>query len=242
MGAEELSFVEARVLGCLMEKAATTPDQYPLTLNSVRLACNQTSSRNPVVELDEARIGDALTSLRARQLTRIVYSPSNRAPKHRHVIDEALGLDEQETALLCVLLLRGPQTVGELRSRTERMTRFADLGAVEETLDRLGSRETPLVVAQPRQPGQKEIRYVQLLSPEATQAAGEPVTSPPPAGPGTVPTSALPAAPGADPSDLADRVERVERLEQMVAGLRAELDDLKAELGVAGGEEGAGSG
>src|SRR5438270_5047698 len=133
----ELTAEEARVVGCLIEKAATTPQYYPLTLNALVNACNQSSNRNPVVSYDDGIVQDALASLRERGLTRIVYSTSNRATKYRHVLDEQLGLDDQELAVLDVLLLRGPQTVGELRTRTDRMAEFASLGDVEAVVDGL---------------------------------------------------------------------------------------------------------
>src|SRR5437764_6624019 len=121
----ELTEEEVRVIGCLIEKAITTPQYYPLTLNSLVTACNQSSNRSPVVSYDDVTVQDALATLRERGLTRIVYSTSNRATKYRHVLDEQLELDHRELAVLDVLMLRGPQTVGELRTRTDRMAEFA---------------------------------------------------------------------------------------------------------------------
>lgn len=160
----DLTDVEVRVLGCLMEKQVTTPDQYPLTVNALVSACNQSTNRWPVVAYGEGEVTSALTSLRQRGFTRVVYSPSNRAPKHRHVADEAIGLAPDEQAAITVLALRGPQTVGEVKGRTERLYGFVDLADVEATLDRLADRADPLVVRLPRQPGQKDARYCHLLN------------------------------------------------------------------------------
>jgi uncharacterized protein YceH (UPF0502 family) len=168
----DLSAYEVRVLGCLIEKESTTPDGYPLTLNSLRNACNQSTSRDPVVEYGDREIELALASLRARGLTRTVHSTSNRATKYRHVVPEVLGVDAGELAVLSVLMLRGPQTVGELKGRTERQHRFESTGAVAASLGALAARETPLVRQLDRQPGQKDARWVHLLG-ELTDA-GEP--------------------------------------------------------------------
>jgi uncharacterized protein len=129
--------VEIRVLGCLLEKQRTTPDAYPLTLNALRLACNQSSNRDPAVDYDEATIREALGRLAQRRWTRAASGAGSRAAKFRHLFDEALGLDDAEVAVLTVMMLRGPQTIGELKGRTERLHGFADLGAVHETLERL---------------------------------------------------------------------------------------------------------
>ena len=134
----DLTAEEARVLGCLIEKEATTPAAYPLTLNSLRLACNQSTSREPVVDYSDHDIEQALRTLRERGLTRNVHSTSNRAMKYRHVVPEALGLDVDEVAIIGVLILRGPQTIGELKSRTERIHAFADLAEVERVARRPG--------------------------------------------------------------------------------------------------------
>ena len=203
----ELTAEEARVVGCLIEKAVTTPQYYPLTLNALVTACNQSSNRSPVVSYDDATVQDALGTLRERGLTRIVYSTSNRATKYRHVLDEQLELDAQELAVLDVLLLRGPQTVGELRTRTERLAEFANLGEVESTLNRMAGRDEPLVVRLDRQPGQKEARYAHLLS-------GEPVV---PEG-GFSDAAAPPNGPRAD---------RMAALEAEVAELRTEVARLR---------------
>ena len=169
----DLTASEVRVLGSLMEKETTTPDNYPLTVNSLVLACNQSTNRHPIVAYSETDVTATLTSMRERGLTRIVYSQSNRAPKHRHVASEVLRLEPEEQAVVCVLLLRGPQTLGELKTRTERMHAFADLEAVEQVLDRLAGRDDPLVVHLPRRPGQKDARYAHLLSGPVAESAGD---------------------------------------------------------------------
>lgn len=209
---EVLSAEEARVLGCLLEKEAATPEYYPLTLNALRNACNQTSSRHPVVSYDDPTVEEALRSLREKKLVRIVYSPSNRAAKYRHVVDEELGLDQRDRAMVCLLLLRGPQTAAELRARSERLADFSETGQVEHVLDWLEDRPEPLVRRLPRQPGQKEERYVQLLTGEPSEVPASPA-----------PRAAGPGAPG-----LGDRVAA---LEQEVAELRREVAELREALG-----------
>jgi uncharacterized protein YceH (UPF0502 family) len=164
----DLSAPETRVLGCLLEKQLTTPDMYPLTLNGLRLACNQSTNRDPVVDYDEAALRDALHRLERRGLARMASGRGSRAPKWRHLLAQALPLTPDEHAILCVLLLRGPQTPGELKQRAGRMHVFADLDAVHATLDRLAERE--LVARLERRPGQKEERYSQLLEDRETAA------------------------------------------------------------------------
>jgi uncharacterized protein YceH (UPF0502 family) len=163
----DLSAEEVRVLGCLVEKEATTPANYPLTLNALRSACNQSTSRDPVVSYDDRTVEAALASLRRRGFTRNVHSTSNRAMKFRHVLPDVLALDPAETAVLCVLMLRGPQTVGELKGRTERQHGFASIEETAAVLDALAGRARPLVRRLPRSPGQKDARWIQLLSPPA---------------------------------------------------------------------------
>ena len=153
--------VELRVLGCLIEKQRTTPDAYPLSLNSLRLACNQSTNRDPVVEYDEPTIREALQRLSTRGWVRLASGAGSRAVKYRHLFDEALSLSDAEISLLAVLMLRGPQTPGELKQRTERLHRFESPAEVEGTLDALVGRE--LVARLERRPGQKEQRYTQLL-------------------------------------------------------------------------------
>jgi uncharacterized protein YceH (UPF0502 family) len=190
--------VELRVLGCLIEKQQTTPDQYPLSLNALRLACNQATNRDPVVEYDEETIRDGLTRLSRRDWVRLASGRGSRAVKYRHLFDEALSLSADELSLLAVLMLRGPQTPGELKQRSERLHSFASLADVEQTLERLGGRE--LVGRLPRRAGQKEVRYAQLLGEDAADA------------------TASPAAAGEPARDLPARMaaleERVARLEQ----------------------------
>lgn len=161
---DDLTAEEARVLGCLIEKEATTPDAYPLTVNSLRNACNQSTSRDPVMTMNDHDVERALASLRARGLTRTVHSTSNRATKYKHVVPDALGLDAPATALLSVLMLRGPQTLGELKSRSDRQHTFASTDEVVQILADLVVRERPLVRQLDRRPGQKDARWVQLLS------------------------------------------------------------------------------
>jgi uncharacterized protein YceH (UPF0502 family) len=154
--------VEIRVVGCLVEKQRTTPDAYPLSLNALRLACNQSTNRDPVVAYEEAAVSEALRRLALRGWTRLASGAGSRARKYRHLLPEALGVDDSELALLAVLMLRGAQTPGELKQRCERLHAFADRATVEETLARLIERG--LVARHPRQPGQKEERYSQTLS------------------------------------------------------------------------------
>jgi uncharacterized protein YceH (UPF0502 family) len=207
-----LSPSEIRVLGCLMEKQRTTPDAYPLSLNSLRLACNQSTNRDPVVQYDEEVLRDALHRLQRRGYTRLASGAGSRAPKYRHLLAEALPMGEDEQAVVCVLMLRGPQTPGELKQRTDRMHAFADLGGVHETLERLIGRG--LVAVLERRPGQKEERYVQLLGEEAEapDAAPSPMPMPSPA-----------------PRAVDGLEERVARLEREVAQLRAALGEGPAE-------------
>jgi uncharacterized protein YceH (UPF0502 family) len=173
---DDLTAQEVRVLGCLVEKEATVPDTYPMTLNSLRTACNQSTSRDPVVSYRDHEIETALTSLRARGLTRVVHSTSNRATKYKHVLPETLSLGKAETALLSVLMLRGAQTVGELKSRTDRQHKFKTPDDVATVLERLAARPQPLALELPRQPGQKDTRWVHLMTPIDQQAGSGPGT------------------------------------------------------------------
>jgi uncharacterized protein len=190
--------VEIRVLGCLIEKQRTTPDQYPLSLNSIRLACNQATNRDPVVDYDETTVLHAVRRLSEKGWVRLASGPGSRASKYRQLFDEALNVDDAEISLLAVLMLRGPQTPGELKSRTERLHRFGSVPEVEETLARLIERE--YVARVPRRPGQKEERYVQLIG--AAEDA-----------PAAAPSS----------SDGSSLEQRVARLEAEVAELRERL-------------------
>jgi hypothetical protein len=220
---EPLTPEEVRVAGCLVEKQMTTPDSYPLTHNALVAACNQLSNRDPVVSYDDSTVMHALAGLRAKQMARMLHVPGSRGPKHRHVLDEALEIDRGEVALLAVLGLRGPQTVGELRTRTERMHPFASLSEVEETLERLGARPEPLVVRLERQPGQKEARYAHLLSGLAAAEEAAAVPFDPAAGP---------AAPPRTPRPVPVDDERLAVLETRLAAVEADLAALRAELGV----------
>ena len=156
------------MLGALVEKQRTTPDQYPLSLNALRLACNQATNRDPVVEFDEATVREALERLARRRWVRLASGAGSRATKYRHLLDEALDLSAAEISVLAVLMLRGPQTPGELRTRTERLHRFETAEALRETLERLAARE--LVAGVGRRPGQKEDRYAHLLTDEEQEA------------------------------------------------------------------------
>lgn len=179
----ELDAEEARVVGSLAEKALTTPQYYPLTLNALVNACNQSNNRDPVVSYDGPVVEAALSSLREKGAARLVHpGGGNRTTKYRHVLDEALGLDERELALVAVLLLRGPQTLNELRTRTERMGGFESADEVERDLDRLAARPEPLVAKLERRPGQKEARYATLLvSPDVER--GDALARPAPTAP-----------------------------------------------------------
>jgi uncharacterized protein len=178
-----LSDVEVRVLGSLVEKDITTPDYYPLSLNALINACNQKNNRDPVMNLDEDSVRQAVSSLGGKRLAGPAGGADSRVTKYEHRLQEVFNFDRREVAVLCVMLLRGPQTPGELRGRTERMYKFGDLDEVESTLQRLAEREPPLVKMLPRQPGTKEARYVHLFSADlrAWDAAPSPVRSSAPA-------------------------------------------------------------
>jgi len=209
----DLSREEVRVLGCLIEKQRTTPDAYPLSLNALRLACNQTTNRDPVVHYDEDTIRGALHHLGRRRFTRLASGHSSRASKYRHLLDDELRLDPAEQAVLAVLMLRGPQTPGELKQRTERMQPFAGVAELHEVLTRLIDRE--LVAELARRPGQKEERYRHRLSDDSEDSQPEPAVA---AG------AVVPPPPRRD--------ERLDRLEREVAELREQVATLRAELGV----------
>jgi uncharacterized protein YceH (UPF0502 family) len=229
----ELTPPEQRVLGCLIEKRWTTPDQYPLSLNALRLACNQSTNRDPVTRYDEATVRDAAQRLYKYGLARLASGHGSRATKYRHLAEEALGLGREELAVLAVLLLRGPQTPGELKARTERMAQLASLAEVERVLTVLGERGFARRLE--RRPGQKEDRFEHLLG--AVESG--PASNSAPVGPAAdlAPAPVAPAAPmnaldTAPPP--ADRLEaRVEALEAEVAALREDLAALRAELGSA---------
>jgi uncharacterized protein YceH (UPF0502 family) len=221
-----LSAVEARVLGSIVEKALTTPQQYPLTITSLVAACNQTSNRDPVVVYDEPTVMTAIGRLKEIRLVRSVLPSHGRSVvRYRHVLDETLALDQRQSALLAVLLLRGPQTIGELRIRTERMTEFDGLEALEHELEYMASLIDPLAENCGRRPGQKEERWIcPLVTPaQADLYAGGP------GGPGPNGLAEMEARPvaGDEPSVPADRLSA---LESVVTGLRSEIGELRRQL------------
>jgi hypothetical protein len=225
-GTMNLSAEETRVLGCLLEKQRTTPDMYPLTLNALRLACNQSTNRDPVVGYDDGVIRDALHRLERRGFTRLASGRGSRAPKYRHLLADALPMGAGEQALICVLMLRGTQTPGELKQRGERMHAFGGLDEVQATLQRLIERG--LVARLDRRPGQKEERYAQLLEDRAEHGAAArerwPVNAPSHDDP--LLASSAPQADGAQAGgeSVPSLHERVAKLEREVAELRAGRD------------------
>jgi uncharacterized protein YceH (UPF0502 family) len=214
----DLSPAEIRVLGCMLEKQRTTPDAYPLSLNALRLACNQSTNRDPVVNYDDAVIRDALQRLGRRGYTRLASGAGSRAAKYRHLLAEALPLDHAEHAVMCVLMLRGPQTPGELKQRSERMHAFPDLAAVEAALERLIERE--LAARLTRRPGQKEERYAQLLGgdPGDEDAAAASLATGPTLAHGPAVATGAPAT-----DELATLEQRIAQLERDVQALREAL-------------------
>lgn len=209
-----LSPVEARVLGSLVEKQITTPDYYPLSLNALVNACNQLTNREPVMTLDDQAVVRALDGLREKRLATLFAGAEARVAKYKHTLTEAVLLTPAEVALLCVLMLRGPQTLAELRTRAERLFTFDSLSEVEETLQGLAARQPqPLAIKLPRQPGTKEPRYAHLLS-------------------GLVEAAAPEAAVRAEPATLAVRAEneRIAKLEEETVALRRELAELKQQF------------
>lgn len=206
---EILNEIEARVLGSLVEKQLTTPEYYPLTLNALVNACNQKNNREPTVHYDETTVTQCLETLRDRNLVYVYYGSTSRVPKYKHMLPSVYELEPSETAVMDVMLLRGPQTLGELRTRTERLYSFSGLGEIQETLDAMMRRDDPLVVKLPVQPGQKEARFAHLLS-------------------GDIDIEALAVAHAARPSRGGGiEAERVEKLEEEVTSLRAEVETLK---------------
>ncbi len=203
-----LNGIEVRVLGALIEKDITTPDYYPLSLNALVNACNQKNNREPVMNLDEAAVRDALSGLQEKRLAGPASGADSRVTKYEHRLQEVFNFDRRETAVLCVLLLRGPQTPGELRGRTERMYRFEALDDVLSTLHKLGLYEPPLVKMLPRQSGTKEARYVHLLS--GDQSGWEEVA----------PVSRA----------VNSESSQTKHLEEEVAQLRAEVEELKEQF------------
>ncbi|MBX3300562.1 MAG: YceH family protein [Acidobacteria bacterium] len=209
--ADQLNEIEARVVGALVEKQLTTPEYYPLTMNALVNACNQKNNREPVMHLDEPTVSAAIERLRDRNIVYVFYGSSSRVPKYKHMLPSVYELEPAEVAVIAVMLLRGPQTPGELRTRTERMYEFESLGDVQETLERLMRRDDPLVVKLPVLPGQKEARFAHLLSGEPdveSLAASHPVRT----------------------SNQSGSTERITKLEEEVALLRTEVDSLLAEF------------
>ena len=201
-----LSDIETRVLGSLIEKQVTTPEYYPLTLNALTLACNQKNNRNPVTAYAENQVADAVESLREKNLAYVFYGSTSRVPKYKHVVPEVMHLSHPELALMCVLMLRGAQTLGELRGNGSRLHEFSSLEEVEETLNKLITRDPdPLVARLPRQPGQKDGRFAHLLS-------------------GEIDLQAIEQAPSPSPSS------RRTSLEEKVDALTAEVEKLKEQF------------
>ena len=209
-----LTPIETRVLGSLIEKDITTPDYYPLSLNALVNACNQKNNRDPVMTLDEAAVREGLASLQEKRMAGPAGGADSRVTKYEHRLQEVFNFDRREIAIICVLLLRGPQTPGELRGRADRMYHFEALEDVVSALDRLGQREPPLVRALARQPGTKEVRYMHLFS-------GEP------------PEHLMQASAARTPSSAASddsTSERITALEQEVSRLRTELTEVQQQL------------
>jgi len=202
---QTLTEAEVRVLGSLIEKEITTPDYYPLSLNALMAACNQSSNRNPVVHYDEDTVVQAADLLREKKLVHLIARGESRVNKYRHVLYEAMNMGRPDIAAMCILMLRGPQTIGEIRTRTNRLYDFTSIEQVETTLNGLMAAVPPLVVRLPRQMGQKEVRYAHLLS-------------------GEVEMSVLEAEPEARPEIDPDRIGR---LEKEVADLRREFEEFR---------------
>ncbi len=205
---EILTEIEARILGSLVEKQLTTPEYYPLTLNALVNACNQKNNRDPVVSYGEKNVSDALDILRDRNLVYVFYGSTSRVPKYKHMLPSVYELDDPATAIISELLLRGPQTLGELRGHCERLYAFSSLGEVQETLDGLMRRDDPFVVRLPVQPGRKEARFAHLLS-------------------GEIDLESLATAPAARASRTTVDAERFEKLEEEVTNLRSEVEAIK---------------
>jgi uncharacterized protein YceH (UPF0502 family) len=207
-----LTDIEVRILGSLIEKQVTTPEYYPLTLNALTLACNQKNNRNPVTAFSEDQVAQALETLREKNLAYVFYGSTSRVPKYKHVVPEVMRLNHAEVAVMCVLMLRGPQTPGELRGNGARFHEFASLEQVEETLNGLMSRdEEPMVARLPRQAGQKEVRFAHLLS-------------------GEINVEALAEVERAASAPRRGSSEQIERLEEKVNALTAEVEKLREQF------------
>jgi uncharacterized protein len=203
----QLTEIEARIVGSLIEKQLTTPEYYPLTLNALIAACNQKTNREPVTNYDEPSISRSLEDLRDKNIVYVFYGSTSRVPKYKHIVPQVYELEPSETAVMCVLMLRGPQTIGELRERTGRLYDFRDLNDVNETLESLQKRDEPLIVRLERAPGQKEARYAHLLCGEVTS-----YTPPERVSRGTA------------------NDERLEKLEQELESLKTELSAFRQEF------------
>ena len=210
-----LNEVEARIVGCLIEKEATTPEYYPLTLNALVAACNQKSNRFPVVEYDEKTVSQALEDLREKNIVYVFYGSTSRVPKYKHILPRLLEIDLHEVAIICVLLLRGFQTIGELKERSQRIYEFESLNEVHQTLDELRKRDEPLITELPKQPGQKEARYAHLLSGEISAEMLESVPH--------TPTQAR-------QDQIAKLEAEIEELKTNYATLRAEFEEFKKQF------------
>jgi uncharacterized protein YceH (UPF0502 family) len=219
-----LTDIETRVLGSLIEKDITTPDYYPLSLNALVNACNQKNNRDPIMTLNDAAVRQALTTLQEKRMAGPAGGADSRVPKYEHRLQEVFNFDRREIAIVCVLLLRGPQTPGELRGRTDRMYHFEALDDVVSTLDRLAQREPPLVCILARQPGTKEYRYMHLFSgeplePTVSRAAVEREAN-----------SSATTVSEASAQSVPPPAQRLARLEEEVASLRQELADVQQQL------------
>jgi len=203
----KLTETEARIVGSLIEKQLTTPEYYPLTLNALVAACNQKTNREPVTNYDEKTVQTALDDLRDKNIVYVFYGSSSRVPKYKHILPDVYELEPSETAVMCVLMLRGPQTIGEIKERTGRLYNFRDLNDVNETLDALMKREEPLITKLERAPGQSAERYAHLLCGEVTQY---------------VPTERAPRGAAND--------ERFEKLEQEIESLKTELNSFRQQF------------
>ena len=208
---QQITPIEARILGSLVEKQLTTPEYYPLTLNALVNACNQKNNREPVMSLDETTVSNALEHLRDRNLVYVYYGSTSRVPKYKHMLPTYYELEPAEVAVMAVLLLRGPQTLGELRERTARMHEFSGLDEVQQTLNALTTREDPLITRLERLPGQKDARFAHLLS-------------------GDIDIEALAAAHPTRAASAESASDRITNLESEVAALRTDVESLKVTL------------
>jgi len=212
-----LNTTEVRVLGSLIEKQITTPEYYPLTLNSLTAACNQKNNRNPITSLAESEVEDALYTLREKNLAYVFHGSTSRVPKYKHVAPEVLHVTPPELAAICVLMLSGPQTVGEIRTRGYRLYEFSGLEEVDETLRALKTKDEPMVMSLPRQPGQKEARFAHLLS-------GEPEIE--------ISEAAVEKHPrrANDPDRVTKLEEQVQTLTQQVENLTTQFEEFKKQF------------